>query len=54
MSYLVTLTTDLRSLGYGKDRPNGGSSNQPYVKEELNQNFNFLSNAQSAPYLSRR
>lgn len=47
---LVNLTTDLRSLGYGRDRPNAGSSSQPYVKEELNQNFNVLSNAQG-PYL---
>ncbi len=47
---LVTLTTNLRSLGYGRDRPDAGSSSQPYVKEELNQNFNVLSNAQG-PYL---
>ena len=28
---LVTLQTDLKSLGYGKDKAGGGSSNQPYI-----------------------
>jgi hypothetical protein len=28
---LIDLKTNLKSLGYGNDRPDGGSSNQPYV-----------------------
>jgi hypothetical protein len=28
---LVDLKTDLKSLKYGRDRPGGGSSNQPYI-----------------------
>jgi len=28
---LINLQTDLKSLGYGKDRKGGGSSNQPYI-----------------------
>jgi hypothetical protein len=29
---LVNATTNLKSLRFGKDRPGGGSSNQPYIK----------------------
>lgn len=32
---LVNLTTNLKSLRYGKDRLGGGSSNQPYVKSSI-------------------
>lgn len=32
---LIDLKTNLRSLGYGKDRPDGGSSNQPYIKTNI-------------------
>ena len=32
---LVDLTTDLKSLRYGKDRLGGGSSNQPYIKSSI-------------------
>lgn len=38
--------TDLKSLKYGKDRPGGGSSNQPYIKSKIPSgeiNSNFLS-----------
>jgi hypothetical protein len=28
---LIDLKTNLKSLGYGNDRPDGGSSNQPYI-----------------------
>jgi len=31
MPALIDLKTNLKSLGYGNDRPDGGSSNQPYV-----------------------
>ena len=32
---LVNLTTNLKSLRYGKDRIGGGSSNQPYIKKDI-------------------
>ena len=32
---LVELTTNLKSLKFGKDRPNGGSSNQPYIVKKI-------------------
>jgi hypothetical protein len=32
---LISLKTNLKSLRYGKDRPGGGSSNQPYIKSPL-------------------
>jgi hypothetical protein len=32
---LLTYTTDLKSLRYGKDRPDGGDSNQPYIKKDI-------------------
>ena len=32
---IVDLTTNLKSLRYGKDRPFGGSSNQPYIKGDI-------------------
>lgn len=32
---LVDLQTDLKSLRYGKDRPFGGSSNQPYIQRDI-------------------
>jgi hypothetical protein len=45
---LVNLKTDLTSLKFGKDRPGGGSSNQPYIKKPLNIDlppaFDFLGN----------
>jgi len=45
---LVNLKTDLTSLKFGKDRPGGGSSNQPYIEKPLNLDlppaFDFLGN----------
>jgi len=32
---LINLQTDLKSLGYGKDRKGGGSSNQPYITTSI-------------------
>ena len=32
---LVDLTTNLKSLRYGKDRPFAGSSNQPYIQRDI-------------------
>ena len=42
---LLDLKTDLKSLKYGKDRPGGGDSGQPYIKTDINtidQGFNRL------------
>jgi hypothetical protein len=36
---LIDLQTDLKSLRYGKDRPGGGSSNQPYHKVDYRRKF---------------
>jgi hypothetical protein len=33
---LLDLKTDLKSLKYGQDRPDGGSSGQPYIKTDIN------------------
>jgi len=32
---ILDLKTNLKSLRYGKDRPFGGSSNQPYIKRDI-------------------
>lgn len=32
---LINLQTNLKNLGFGKDRPSGGSSNEPYIKSEI-------------------
>jgi hypothetical protein len=32
---LIDLKTDLKSLKFGKDRPGGGSSNQPYIQKQI-------------------
>ena len=32
---LIDLKTDFKSLKFGKDRPNGGSSNQPYIQTPI-------------------
>jgi len=32
---LIDLKTDLKSLKFGKDRPGGGSSNQPYIQKSI-------------------
>lgn len=33
---LIDLKTDLKSLKYGKDRPGGGNSGQPYMQTDIN------------------
>ena len=35
MSKLLTYKTDLKSLRFGHDRPDGGSSNQPYIETPI-------------------
>lgn len=32
---LINLKTNLKSLKFGRDRPGGGSSNQPYIKSKI-------------------
>ena len=41
---LLDLKTDLKSLKYGQDRPDGGSSGQPYIKTDINTVDNGLIN----------
>lgn len=36
---LIQLQTNLKSLTFGRDRPGGGSSNQPYITVDIPQNF---------------
>jgi hypothetical protein len=36
---LIDIQTNLKSLGFGNDRPYGGSSNQPYIKEPVDINL---------------
>lgn len=38
---LVDLKTDLKSLKYGKDRPGGGSSKQPFVQTSAKNSFDL-------------
>ncbi len=44
---IVNLTTNLKSLRYGKDRQGGGNTNQPYVKTPLPGNPNLPFDAQN-------
>ena len=39
---LIDLKTNLKSLKYGKDRPGGGDSNQPYITNDINDPTNVL------------
>lgn len=38
---LVNLTTNLKSLKYGKDRPGGGSSKQPFIQTSAKNSFDL-------------
>jgi len=38
---LVDLKTDLKSLKYGKDRPGGGSSKQPFIQTKAKNSFDL-------------
>jgi hypothetical protein len=38
MAALISRNTDLKSLRYGKDRPGGGNSNQPYIQTTIQGN----------------
>ena len=39
---LIDLKTNLKSLKYGKDRPGGGDSGQPYIQNDINDPKNVL------------
>jgi len=39
---LIDLKTNLKSLKYGKDRPGGGNSGQPYITNDINDPKNVL------------
>jgi hypothetical protein len=39
---LLDLKTDLKSLKYGKDRPGGGDSGQPYIQSDINSNIQTI------------
>jgi hypothetical protein len=41
---LLSLQTNLKSLKYSKDRPGGGSSNQPYIITDIPSGLSTLSN----------
>jgi|TARA_B110000908_G_C10263243_1_gene461050 hypothetical protein len=50
---LVNLTTDLKSLRFGKDRLGGGSSNQPYIKSSIPDTFSGLNKTGGPDFLLR-
>ena len=39
---LIDLKTDLKSLKYGQDRPGGGNSGEPYIRNDINNSTNIL------------
>lgn len=41
MPLLLTLKTDLKSLRYGKDRPGGGDSGQPFIQVKPSNSFDL-------------
>ena len=42
---LIDIQTNLKSLGFGHDRPNGGSSNQPYIQNPVDINLGINQNS---------
>ena len=50
---LVNLTTNLKSLRYGKDTIGGGSSNQPYVKKSIPDKFSDVGRTGGPDFLLR-
>lgn len=53
MPGLLTLTTDLKSLKYGQDRPGGGSSNQPYIVTDINNPTTPINIRSSIPIINQ-
>jgi len=50
---LVNLTTNLRSLRYGKDTVGGGNSNQPYVTTKIPESFSKIGRTGGPDFLLR-
>ena len=50
---LVNLTTNLKSLGYGKDTVGGGNSNQPYVKTSIPEDLSDVGRTGGPDFLLR-
>ena len=50
---LVNLTTNLRSLRYGKDTVGGGNSNQPYVTTKIPESFSKVGKTGGPDFLLR-
>lgn len=50
---LVNLTTNLKSLRYGKDTIGGGNSNQPYVKKSIPDKFSDVGRTGGPDFLLR-
>ena len=50
---LIDLKTDLKSLKYSKDRIGGGSSNQPFVRKSIPDNFSAVGNTGGLDVLTR-
>jgi hypothetical protein len=50
---IVDLKTNLKSLRYGKDRPFGGSSNQPYVTRDIEVNDSEVGRTGGPDFLLR-
>ena len=50
---LVTSNTNLKSLKFGKDRPGGGSSNQPYITKDIPSNNSAPSSRGTTDFLLR-
>lgn len=50
---LIDLKTDLKSLRYGKDRPFGGSSNQPYITRDIEVNDSEVGRTGGPDFLLR-
>ena len=38
---LIDFKTDLTNLPWGRDRRDGGSSNEPYIKDDIPQGISF-------------
>ena len=50
---LVNLTTNLKSLRYGKDVPGGGNSRQPYVTRSIPKDMDDIGRTGGPDFLLR-
>ena len=51
---LVNLTTNLKSLRYGKDTIGGGNSNQPYVKTSIPEDLSNVGRTGGPDFFTKR